>query len=109
MTTTDDRVHALLGSVPTQLFVDGAWTDAQDGRTLDVLDPATGRRLTSVADAGSKVTFVAVASWTWISSPMTGSKARPGSVTRSPSCGRARSRRPRRLRAHGPRRAAMTR
>ncbi|MEP6979539.1 MAG: NAD-dependent succinate-semialdehyde dehydrogenase [Nakamurella sp.] len=52
MTTTDDRVHALLGSVPTQLFVDGAWTDAQDGRTLDVLDPATGRRLTSVADAG---------------------------------------------------------
>ena len=31
-----------------QAFVGGAWIDADDGRTLDVFDPATGARLGSV-------------------------------------------------------------
>lgn len=37
---------------PTQLFVDGEWTDAEDGATFDVLDPATGEVVAKVADAG---------------------------------------------------------
>ncbi len=33
------------------LFIDGKWVDAADGRTFDVIDPATGKRLCAVADA----------------------------------------------------------
>ncbi|MCU1688106.1 MAG: succinate-semialdehyde dehdyrogenase [Jatrophihabitantaceae bacterium] len=40
---------ALSAAVPTQLFIDGRWRDAADG-TFDVLDPATGEVLRSVAD-----------------------------------------------------------
>jgi succinate-semialdehyde dehydrogenase / glutarate-semialdehyde dehydrogenase len=38
-------------AVQKQLFIDGKWRDAADGRTFDVLDPATGRTLCAVADA----------------------------------------------------------
>ncbi len=43
--------HDLLTRTPTGLFIDGAWWPAADGATIDVEDPATGRRLTSVASA----------------------------------------------------------
>ncbi len=36
---------------PTQLFIDGAWTDASDGATFDVIDPSTGELIAKVADA----------------------------------------------------------
>src|SRR6185437_14675576 len=36
----------------TQLFIDGAWQDAADGRTLPVLNPATGQEIGRVAHAG---------------------------------------------------------
>lgn len=36
---------------PTQLFVDGQWRDASDGRTFAVTNPATGELLADVADA----------------------------------------------------------
>ncbi|GAA5143924.1 NAD-dependent succinate-semialdehyde dehydrogenase [Nocardioides marinquilinus] len=36
---------------PTQLFVDGAWRDASDGATFDVVDPSTGEVVAKVADA----------------------------------------------------------
>ena len=36
---------------PTQLHVGGAWRDAGNGGTFAVVDPATGRTLTEVADA----------------------------------------------------------
>src|SRR5690606_31576250 len=42
---------ALLERVPTELFIGGAWRPSSDGATLAVEDPATGRTLTSVADA----------------------------------------------------------
>jgi succinate-semialdehyde dehydrogenase/glutarate-semialdehyde dehydrogenase len=38
---------------PTQLFVNGEWTDAESGATFDVTDPATGELVASVADAGA--------------------------------------------------------
>ncbi|ANN61918.1 NAD-dependent succinate-semialdehyde dehydrogenase (plasmid) [Mesorhizobium loti NZP2037] len=37
-----------------KLFINGEWTDAEGGRTLDVENPATGERLGSVAHAGRK-------------------------------------------------------
>ncbi len=36
----------------TQLFIDGIWLDAQDGRTQAVLNPATGQEIGRVAHAG---------------------------------------------------------
>lgn len=36
----------------TQLFIDGAWQDAADGRTLAVQNPATGQDIGRVAHAG---------------------------------------------------------
>lgn len=41
----------LLDSVPTGLFIGGAWIDAEGGRTFDVRDPATNEVLASIADA----------------------------------------------------------
>ena len=36
-----------------QAFVDGAWTGADDGATIDVTNPATGQVLGSVPKMGS--------------------------------------------------------
>ncbi len=41
-------------SRPRQLLIDGAWTDAADGRTFETLDPATGQPITVVAQAGAE-------------------------------------------------------
>jgi succinate-semialdehyde dehydrogenase/glutarate-semialdehyde dehydrogenase len=38
-------------AVEKRLFIDGKWLDASEGRTFDVVDPATGRTLCSVAEA----------------------------------------------------------
>ena len=53
MTTASPRTAeaALLESVPTKLFIGGAWTPASDGGTLDVVDPATGQPLRTIASA----------------------------------------------------------
>ena len=36
----------------TQLFIDGQWCDAASGKTLAVLNPATGQEIGRVAHAG---------------------------------------------------------
>ncbi|HEY0315574.1 MAG TPA: NAD-dependent succinate-semialdehyde dehydrogenase [Sphingomonas sp.] len=36
----------------TQLFIDGAWSAAADGATIDVVNPATGERIGGLAKAG---------------------------------------------------------
>ncbi len=43
----------LVASVPHALWIDGAPTEAEGGRTLPVHDPATGRVLCEVADASA--------------------------------------------------------
>ncbi|MCR2825871.1 aldehyde dehydrogenase family protein, partial [Microbacterium sp. zg.Y909] len=48
---TDDRETELLASVPEGLFIDGAWRAASDGGTLDVVDPATGDVVKTIASA----------------------------------------------------------
>jgi len=40
-----------VGYVDTRLFIDGAWQDAADGRTLAVHNPATGEEIGRVAHA----------------------------------------------------------
>ena len=42
----------LLETVPSSLFIGGAWTPAETGGTFPVCDPATGEVLKRVADAG---------------------------------------------------------
>ena len=43
----------LLAAAPTQLFIGGDWVDAEEGKTFDVRDPATGDVLLSIADASA--------------------------------------------------------
>jgi succinate-semialdehyde dehydrogenase/glutarate-semialdehyde dehydrogenase len=42
----------LLRMVPKELFINGEWVPAREGATLDVVDPATGLVIASIADAG---------------------------------------------------------
>lgn len=69
--TTESR---LLESVPTGLFIGGEWTDAEGGATLDVLDPATGCVIRTIADAsvadGARALDAAVAAQdAWAATP----------------------------------------
>ena len=41
----------LLDDVPSGLFIGGTWRDANDGATLDVSDPATGKVVKTIASA----------------------------------------------------------
>src|SRR5438270_10593468 len=45
----------------TQLFLNGRWVDAGDGRTLPVVNPATGATIGQVAHAGPADLEAAVA------------------------------------------------
>jgi succinate-semialdehyde dehydrogenase / glutarate-semialdehyde dehydrogenase len=49
MSTNDEAT--LLAGVPTGLLIGGEWRDATGGERFDVLDPATGAVLATVADA----------------------------------------------------------
>ncbi|GGC92817.1 NAD-dependent succinate-semialdehyde dehydrogenase [Tersicoccus solisilvae] len=50
--TIAEREKELLDRVPTGLLIGGEWREATGGATFDVEDPATGRTLLSIADAG---------------------------------------------------------
>jgi len=41
-------------------LIGGKWQDAQDGKTLDVEDPATGKVITQIASAGKHDVDLAV-------------------------------------------------
>jgi succinate-semialdehyde dehydrogenase/glutarate-semialdehyde dehydrogenase len=44
----------VLDMVPKGIYIDGKWKDASDGQTLDVIDPATGKVLATIADASAE-------------------------------------------------------
>ena len=44
-----------------QLFINNEWVDAKSGKTIPVVDPATGRQIATVADAGPADVDAAVA------------------------------------------------
>lgn len=48
------RVQDLLSTTPTDLFISGGFRPAASGKRFDVLNPATGEVLASVADAGEQ-------------------------------------------------------
>lgn len=50
-TNMSSRAAELISRIPTQLLIDGRWTDASTGATLGVSDPATGGELVRIADA----------------------------------------------------------
>ena len=50
----------MLGVVETELFIGGKWVPAASGNRFDVLDPATGDVIASVADGGEKDAIAAV-------------------------------------------------
>ncbi len=50
--TDPAREHAVVDAVPTDLLIGGRWRPAASGATLAVDDPATGKALVEVADAG---------------------------------------------------------
>ncbi|MFC5994766.1 NAD-dependent succinate-semialdehyde dehydrogenase [Pseudonocardia hispaniensis] len=50
--TDCDREQAVLDDVPKDLLIGGRWRAAASGRTVPVEDPATGKALCEVADAG---------------------------------------------------------
>jgi succinate-semialdehyde dehydrogenase / glutarate-semialdehyde dehydrogenase len=49
--STATAEQAIVGAVPTRLYVGGSWRDAGEGGTIAVEDPSTGETLTEVADA----------------------------------------------------------
>ncbi|QMU96114.1 NAD-dependent succinate-semialdehyde dehydrogenase [Microbacterium esteraromaticum] len=49
--TLASNEQELLSRVPGGLFIGGQWTDAEEGRTFDVRDPATNAVIASIADA----------------------------------------------------------
>ncbi|MDJ0356145.1 NAD-dependent succinate-semialdehyde dehydrogenase [Paenarthrobacter sp. PH39-S1] len=51
-TITADRESELLAGIPAELLIGGSWRPATGGRTFGVEDPATGKTLVSIADAG---------------------------------------------------------
>ncbi|HXP29209.1 MAG TPA: NAD-dependent succinate-semialdehyde dehydrogenase, partial [Solirubrobacteraceae bacterium] len=55
------KEHAVLASVPKQLFIAGEWRDATGAGTLAVEDPSTGETLVEVADAQPGDTKAALA------------------------------------------------
>ncbi|MHA6794730.1 NAD-dependent succinate-semialdehyde dehydrogenase [Pseudonocardia bannensis] len=50
--TNPDREQAVLDAVQKDLFIGGSWRPAESGKTFPVEDPATGKALCEVADAG---------------------------------------------------------
>ncbi|MBM2620043.1 NAD-dependent succinate-semialdehyde dehydrogenase [Actinoplanes sp. LDG1-06] len=50
----------MLGVVETELFIGGKWVPASSGNRFDVLDPATGEVIASVADGGESDAIAAV-------------------------------------------------
>ena len=79
----------------TQLFINGQWQDAADGRTLPVHNPATGKEIGTVAHARSPTSTAR--------SPPRRKASRPGATSRRPSAARSCAR-PRRADARARRR-----
>ncbi|VEI13429.1 NAD-dependent succinate-semialdehyde dehydrogenase [Trueperella bialowiezensis] len=71
----DSRIAELLANIPTGIFINGEFTDSSSGERFDVLNPATGDVLISVADStpddAARAMDIAVdAQWDWaVSAP----------------------------------------
>ena len=50
----------VLAAVPKQLLIGGTWRDAAGGKTFEIEDPATGKKLVDVADASPEDSLAAL-------------------------------------------------
>ncbi|MGO4103484.1 NAD-dependent succinate-semialdehyde dehydrogenase [Leifsonia sp. YAF41] len=48
----ESREIELLARVPDKLFIGGQWVEGRSGRSIAVTDPATGKTIKTIADAG---------------------------------------------------------
>ncbi|TLP78998.1 NAD-dependent succinate-semialdehyde dehydrogenase [Nesterenkonia sphaerica] len=48
---SQERETQVIDAAPKQLYINGQWRDARDGRVLEVHDPSTGKVLCTVANA----------------------------------------------------------
>ena len=48
------------GLLKTKAFIDGAWCVAEDGRSMDVANPATGQVIAQVPDMSGRETRAAI-------------------------------------------------
>ena len=55
--SSSDREQAVVGAVPTELFINSRWRPGSGGKTFDVEDPSTGKVLREVADALSRTAW----------------------------------------------------
>lgn len=65
MTTVGSGVEAadaFLAQNPIELYINGRWTPARDGKTIDVLRPSSGGHLATISSAGAVDVNEAVAS-----------------------------------------------
>jgi len=74
LSITHNQEDPLLASVPTGLLINGQWRPAASGKTFDVEDPATGKALMAIADAGvhdslAALDAAAAAQGTWAKVP----------------------------------------
>ena len=46
-------ITPIIDKLNTGLFINGQWRDAEDGKTIDVINPATGDVITTVADGSA--------------------------------------------------------
>ena len=54
MSTASERENEILSAVPTGLLINGEWRPAASGETFEVEDPASGKILLNIADAGAE-------------------------------------------------------
>ncbi|GMA40363.1 hypothetical protein GCM10025883_24080 [Mobilicoccus caccae] len=52
--TTATSAQQAVAKVPTGLFIDGEWSDAASGATTEVVNPATGEVIATIADGGEE-------------------------------------------------------
>ncbi|MBZ8176315.1 aldehyde dehydrogenase family protein [Corynebacterium sp. 3HC-13] len=74
MTTTSPQLTELIDSLPTGLFIDGQFHDAEGGKTLDVINPSDGSVLAkiaagSAADARRGLDSIVKAQKSWAKTP----------------------------------------
>ena len=90
-----ERESAVLDAVPTGLFIGGSWRPAASGATLSVDDPATGKTLVEVGNAGPEdgraALDAAVAAQPGFAA-MPPTKASPAAATSSPTLSSANTR-----------------
>ena len=84
MTLTQDAPPTTAVFTPGKLYIGGVWKDASDGGRTDIVNPATGEKLTDVAKATTSDVDAAVAAaraafdsgvWSGLSTPR--ARARP--------------------------------